>query len=118
MEMAFATLLLGLAAAGLLGLIADSLGAIQAAREYERAAGLAKSAMNDILTRSPLPVGEDMGGTQGLQFGWLARAEAVEGFGQEAERGELLRIRLEVWWDSGGQRKTMALESYRRSRDR
>lgn len=115
MEMAIATLLLGLAAAGMLGLIGNSLDAIRIAREHERAAGLAKSTLNEILTRNPLPLGQGMEGTYGGRFRWVARAEAVEGFERDAAGGEFLRVRLEVWWDSQGERKRIALEGYRRS---
>ena len=115
MEMAIATLLLGLAATGLLGLIGDSLEAIRIAREHERAAALAKSTLNEVLTRNPLPLRQGMQGTDGGRFRWLARAEAVEGFERDAAGGEFLRVRVEVWWDSQGGRKVIALEGYRRS---
>ena len=115
MEMAIATLLLGLAATGLLGLIGDSLEAIRIAREHERAAALAKSTLNEVLTRNPLPLGQGMQGTHGGRFRWLARAEAVEGFERDAAGGEFLRVRVEVWWDSQGGREVIALEGYRRS---
>ena len=115
MEMAIATLLLGLAAAGVLGLIGNSLDAIRSARAHERAAGLARSTLNEILTRNPLPLGQRMQGIHGGRFRWLARVEAVEGFDRDAAGGEFLRVRLELRWDSQGERKTMALEGYRRS---
>lgn len=115
LEMAVASLLLGLAAAGLLGLIADSLDAIRTAREYERAVGVAKSTLNEILTQNPPPLGEGIRGIDGGRFAWLARAESVEGFERGAKGDEFLRVRLVVWWDSEGKRKTIALDGYRRS---
>ena len=116
LEMAFATLLLGMAVSGLVALTADSLRAVRSAREYGRAAEAARNSMNDILVRSPLPVGRELRGTQDGLYSWTVVAEPAEGIGDQGGAEGLLRIRMRLWWESGGERRTMALEAYRRRR--
>ena len=115
LELAVATLLLGLAAVGILGTTSESMAAIQAAREYERAAALARSKMNELLAQgAPVPR-EALSGSLGDATGWEAAFSVVDEFGTDAAGRKLIRIRLEVWWRSGSERKSIALESHRRS---
>ena len=116
LEMAVATLLLGMAVSGLVALTADSLRAVRNAREYDRAAEAARNSMNDILVLSPLPVRRELRGTHGRRYSWTAVAEPAEGIGDEGGVEGLVRIRMRLWWDSGGERRTMSLETYRRRR--
>lgn len=115
LEVAVATLLLGLAAVGILGATRESMTAIQAAREHERAAALAGSKMNELLARGALVPGAALSGSLGDATGWEAALSVVDEFGTDAAGRKLIRIRLEVWWRSGSERKSIDLESYRRS---
>ena len=115
LEVAVATLLLGLAAVGILGATRESMTAIQAAREHERAAALAGSKMNELLARGALVPGAALSGSLGDATGWEAAFSVVDEFGTDAAGRKLIRIRLEVWWRSGSERKSIDLESYRRS---
>ena len=115
LEVAVATLLLGLAAVGILGTTSESIAAIQSAREYERAAALARSKMNELLARGWPVRQEGLSGSLGDSSGWQAAVSVVDKFGTDAAGRELVRIRLEVWWRSASERKSIVLESHRRS---
>lgn len=115
LEMTVATLLLTVAATGILGAVGESLAAVRSTREREVAIELSRSAMNEILTMRPLPVGEQVRGSFSGRSGWLAVAESDDRFGTDANGARLLLIRLEFWWLEEGERKTMALETRRRS---
>ncbi len=114
LEMAVATVLLGVAVVGLLGAIGNSLSGIATAREYDWAAMVAKSSMNELLTQQPLPLGEPLRGRLGEEAGWDAVAAPLADYGPDALGRRLVRIHLEVWWNSAGQRKRIGLEGIRR----
>ena len=118
LEMAVATLLLAVAAAGLLGAISESLAAAHSARDREAAIELSRSAMNEILAMRPLLLGEQARVSSDGQSGWVASVRLDDRFGADARGRRLLHIRLEVWWLAEGERKTTALETYRRSEGR
>ena len=54
--------------------------------------------------------------TGGLECGWRAQVSMVEKSSILPAPGEYVldRIQLEIWWMSGGQRRTFPLDSYRR----
>lgn len=114
LEMVVATFLLGVAVVGLLGAIGNSLSGIATAREYDWAAMVAKSTMNELLTVQPLPLGGPLRGRLGDEAGWDALATPLPDYGTDARGRQLVRIRLEVWWDSAGERKQVGLEGIRR----
>ncbi len=118
LEMAVATLLLSVAAAGLLGAIGESLAAARSARDREAAIELSRTAMNEILTTRPLPLGEQARVSSDGQSGWVASVRLDDRFRADARGRRLLHIRLEVWWLAEGELKTTALETYRRSEGR
>lgn len=114
LEMAVATVLLGVAVVGLVGAIGNSLSGIATAREYDWAAIVAKSTMNELLSQEPLPLGEPLRGRLGDDAGWKASAAPLVGFGTDARGRRLVRVYLEVWWDSDGHRKQIGVEGIRR----
>jgi len=118
LEVAVATGLLGVAMVGILGSIGSSVTAVGTAREYDTAALIARSRMNELLTARPLPLGTTMGDRYSDGSGWEAIARPTEGFGPDGSGRQLVRISLAVWWDSGGDRKEIHLEGYRRPEGR
>ena len=118
LEMVVATGLLGVAMVGILGSIGSSVTAVGAAREYDAAALIARSTMNDLLTAWPLPLGTTMGDRYPDGSGWEAIAMPMEGFGRDGSGRQLVRVSLVVWWHSGGDRKEIRLEGYRRPEGR
>lgn len=107
LEAAVATLLMGMAIAGTLASIAQSLAAFRTARQHDTAAAVASSAMNGVLAMDTIPLRTPILGTSGEGFQWQAEAEPDAG-------GDLLRIRLKIRWVSEGTPRKMALETVRR----
>ena len=115
LEMIVATAILGIAIIGLMTLITTVLANAARIREYDRAAMLARTKMNQLLVEEPLAVGINLSGKFETRLGWRAR---VEPFFMPPTprpgRTMLVRIKLSVWWDSDGRRKRLRLESFRR----
>ena len=115
LEMIVATAILGIAIIGLMTLITTVLANAARIREYDRAAMLARTKMNQLLVEEPLPLGINLSGKFETRLGWEAR---VEPFFMPPTprpgRTMLVHIRLSVWWDSDGRRKRLRLESFRR----
>lgn len=114
LEAAAATLLLSVAVAGVLSSIAVSLSSARAVRDHERALGLARSAMEEVLATDPLPLGTTLRGSLGEWAEWEAVAQLDHRFQAGAHGTQLARIQLRVRWRSDGRRHSMALESHRR----
>ena len=115
LEMIVATAILGIAIIGLMTLITTVLANAARIREYDRAAMLARTKMNQLLVEEPLPLGRNLSGMFEARLGWEARVEPF--FVPRilrVGRTMLVRIRLSVWWDSDGRRKRLKLESFRR----
>ena len=121
LEMIVATTIMGVAVIGLLSGIASTTRNAARLRDYDRVVQLARLRMNDLLLDDRTPLNTiianpfDKSITGGLDAGWRATVTVAEqapgaGPGDFA----LDRIQLEVWWMSGPQRRTFALESYRR----
>ena len=121
LEMIVATTIMGVAVIGLLSGISTSTRNAARLRDYDRVVQLARLRMNDLLVderapRNTLIAGEfDKALTGGLPAGWRAFVTLAEAAPSPAP-GDfgLDRIQLEVWWMAAEQRRTFALESYRR----
>ena len=115
LEMIVATALMSIAVVGLLSLLSGTLSNAARIQEYDRAAMLARTKMNELLLLSPLPLDRPFGGQWDATTGWTARAEVFER-PPNAFPGafQLVRINLEIWWMAGGRRKSVTLEGFRR----
>ncbi len=122
LEVLVATLIMGIAVAGMLSGLASSTRNAARLSEYDRASVLAKSKMDELLVDHNLPRGAPIGGdfdpvvTGGVPAGWTATVfpfEQAPGGGQG--RWVVDRIQLEVWWMSGQVRRGFSLEGFRRS---
>jgi general secretion pathway protein I len=116
LEMIVATALMAIAVVGLLSLLSATLSNAARVQQYDRAAMLARTKMNELLVLSPLPLGRALSGQWDASTGWTARAEVFER-PPNAQRGnfQLVRIDLEVWWTADDQRKSVTLEGFRRT---
>jgi hypothetical protein len=108
-------------AVAIVGLLAAIGGATRNAarlRDYDRATQLARLRMNELLSDDTLTAGQsgsfDPALTGGLQAGWQARLTTVE-MPPSPATGQpcLQRIELQIWWESGGQKRSFTLDSYR-----
>ncbi|HYA18054.1 MAG TPA: prepilin-type N-terminal cleavage/methylation domain-containing protein [Bryobacteraceae bacterium] len=123
LEVLVATVIMGIAVAGLVAGLSQSVRNASRLTEHDRAAMLAKTKMNDLLLDSSLPFTGEVEGdfgdlAQGMTAGWRANLKPFD-----APRGAgpgvvvLQEIALEVWWQpEGGNRRTLQLEGYRQAR--
>jgi general secretion pathway protein I len=119
LEMIVATTLMGIAVVGLLAGISGATRNAARLRDYDRVVQLARLRMNDLLTDPRHGVA--LQGTfppalaGGLDSGWRAQVTTAE-MSPNPVAGEfaLDRIELEIWWVRGDNRRTFALEGYRR----
>ena len=118
LEMLVATTIMGIAVAGLMSGISSSTRNAARLRDYDRVVQLSRLRMNSLLTdpRTPRDGVFDPAITGGLECGWTAQVGVAESATGTPSPGDwvLDRIQLEIWWLSGGARRTFTLESYRR----
>jgi hypothetical protein len=118
--MLVASTIMAIAIVGLLSGIAGATRNAARLRDYDRAVQLARLRMNELLTDTTPPRGQVLNGTfdasltGGLEAGWQARLTTVEMPPHPAAgQPSLERIELEVWWTSGGQRRSFTLDAHR-----
>jgi general secretion pathway protein I len=126
LEVLVATMLMGVAVAGLLGALRASLGNAARLEDNERALALARSQMEALLAARELPKGTPIEGlfpreaAGGVEAGWRARVMPFEGMkppqGGAPPGGTWIldRIELEVWWRQGGTRRSLKISAYKR----
>jgi prepilin-type N-terminal cleavage/methylation domain-containing protein len=125
LEVLVATLIMGIAVAGILGGLSAS--ARNAARltDYDRATLLAKSKMDELLADQKIPRRIPMEGVfapalaGGVTAGWRARITPFENApGAGPGRWVLDRVELQIWWFTGPvdspTRHEYTLEGFRR----
>ena len=115
LEVVVATLLLGVAAVGMLGTVHQALAGIHAARQHSQAVMRASSALTELLALPRLQAGQALPGAAGAAAGWSAVTERWQPGDPRLGSPELVKVRVEAWWLSGGERKTLALQGYRRA---
>ena len=121
LEVLVATLIMGIAVAGLMSSISTSLGNASRLTDYNRAALLGRQKLDELLIADKLQKMTPFQGTWGpevtggLPIGWIARVVPFE-TPPNAHAGVpiLERIELEIWWMNGDRRRTFALDGYRR----
>jgi general secretion pathway protein I len=121
LEVLVATVIMGIAVAGLMAGLSQSVRNASRLTDYDRAAMLARTKMNDLLLDSTLPyvgtVEGDFGDGQ-PDTGWRASLKPFEAQ-QGAGPGSVVlqEVALEVWWQpSRGTRRTIQLAGYRQTR--
>jgi general secretion pathway protein I len=121
LEMIVATTIMGIAVAGLMSGISSSTRNAARLRDYDRMVQLARLRMNSLLTDPPAPGPAMQQGlfdpaiTGGLECGWRAQVSVAEKSPSPGAGDYVFeRIQLEIWWMSGGQRRSFPLNGYRR----
>lgn len=123
LEVLVATVIMGLAVAGLIAGLSQSVRNASRLTDYDRAAMLARTKMNELLLDVNLPFDGTVEGrfdpTQsgGVPFGWRAALRPFDAPPNAGPGTEILqRVALELWWEpSAGTRRTTQIESYRRA---
>jgi general secretion pathway protein I len=124
LEVMVATVIMGIAVAGLIAGLSQSVKNASRLTDYDRAAMLARTKMNDLLLDVKLPFDGTLEGkfdpeeAGGMSSGWRASVRPFD-LPPRAQPGTeiLQRIALELWWEPvSGTRRSIQLESYRRVR--
>ena len=124
LEVLVATVIMGIAVAGLIAGLSQSVKNASRLNDYDRSAMLARTKMNDLLLDATLPLQGQTSGdftladSGGVPSGWHAD---IKPFDVPPNAGPgavvLQRIGLDVWWQPPtGTRRTLSLESYRQAR--
>ncbi len=117
LEMIVATMIMAIAVVGLLSGIAGAARNAARVREYDRVVQLARLRMNDLIsapavTSTSEHFNPDL--TGGVDSGWQAQITPFLVPPDNASiKVGLDRVRLEVWWMSGADRRTFSLEGFR-----
>ena len=120
LEVMVATLIMGVAVVGLMSGISQSLRNADRVTDYDRAALLARSKMDDLLLNYQLPRGTVISGEfdpvllGGKQGGWRAKISTFDAPTKPGAGAEILeRVELEIWWQNGPDRRRFNLEGFR-----
>jgi type II secretion system protein I len=124
LEVMVATVIMGIAVAGLIAGLSQSVKNASRLTDYDRAVMLANTKMNDLLLDVNLPFdgsvqGQfDRGESGGVPSGWRASVRPFDLPPQAGPGATILqRVALELWWEPvRGTRRTIQLESYRKAR--
>ena len=122
LEVLVATLIMGIAVAGILSGMAGASRNAARLTDYDRATLLAKQKMDDLLIDRAAPRNQDLAAefdpalTGGVRTGWRARVTPFEATpGASGSLWDLDRVELEIWWIGGQSRHSFSLEGFRRN---
>lgn len=123
LEVLVATVIMGIAVTGLIASLSQSVKNASLLSDYDRAAMLARTQMNELLLDANLPFDGAVEGqfdanqSGGIPSGWRASLKPFD-VPPNAQPGTVIlqRIALELWWQpTRGKRRAIQLESYRRT---
>lgn len=123
LEVLVATTVMAIAVAGLLASLSTSLRNGARVTDADRASMVARNKMDELLLQAKLPHNIEVAGpfapaeTGWEQSGWRAVVQPYE-MPPGAQPGWFIveRIRLQIWWTSGGNRRSYPLDAYRQGR--
>lgn len=124
LEVLVATVVMGIAVTGLIVGLSQSVRNAARLTDYDRAAMVARTKMNDLLLDVSLPFEGAVSGAfgddvwPGERSGWRASMRPFD-MPPNAGPGMMIvqAVSLEIWWEpASGSRRTMQLEGYRRTR--
>ena len=123
LEVLVATVVMGIAVTGLIVGLSQSVKNASRLADYDRAAMLARTKMNDLLLDVNLPFEGSVQGAFGaaetsVLSGWTAVLKPFD-LPPDAGPGNMIlqQIALQVWWQPpAGTRRNLQLEGYRRTR--
>ena len=122
LEVMVATAIMGIAVVGLLSGISQSLRNADRVTDYDRAALLARSKMDELLLNYQLPKGSVIQGEfppqvlGGKEGGWRARVTPFDMPPKPGPGTEIVeRIAMEIWWKTPAGERKFNLEAFRRN---
>jgi general secretion pathway protein I len=122
LEVLVATMIMGIAVAGILNALTASSRNVARLTQADRAVLLARSKMDELLVNDVLPRKVFIDGrfaaaeAGAMDSGWRARVTPIE-YAPDATylNWVIDRIELEIWWMDGATRRSFSLEGYRRA---
>ena len=122
LEALVATMIMGIAVAGILSALAASSRNVIRITQADRAVLLARTKMDELLVNDGLPRKTFVEGrfaaaeAGAMDAGWLARVTPIEAAPGAHDLNFVIdRIELEIWWMDGATRRSFSLEGYRRA---
>jgi prepilin-type N-terminal cleavage/methylation domain-containing protein len=122
LEALVATMIMGIAVAGILNALAASSRNVARLTQADRAVLLARTKMDELLVNDVLPRKVFLDGrfaaaeAGALDAGWRARVTPIESAPEAVDLNWVIdRIELEIWWMDGATRRSFSLEGYRRA---
>ncbi|HEY2844052.1 MAG TPA: type II secretion system protein [Bryobacteraceae bacterium] len=122
LEALVATMIMGIAVAGILDALAASSRNVSRLTQSDRAVLLARTKMDELLVSDSLPRNQFVEGVfsaaeaGAVSAGWRARVTPIEAAPGAVDFNWVIdRVELEIWWYDGGTRRSFSLEGYRRS---
>jgi general secretion pathway protein I len=119
LEVLVATTIMGVAVVTIMSALSTSVRNATRLTDYDRVALIARARMDTLLADPAMPPGVmieapiDPAALGGARGGWRAELTPFEA-GPDGRPG-IDRVRLEIWWMSGEQRRSFNLEAFRRS---
>ena len=115
LEVLVASLIMGIAVAGVLSGISAAVRNATRLTQYDRATMLARQKMDELLMDQDTPRRRPIAGAFDTTSGWSAVIEPFEAApGAGPGRWVLDRVQLDVWWMDGATRHAFSLEGFRR----
>ncbi|HYP13177.1 MAG TPA: type II secretion system protein [Bryobacteraceae bacterium] len=116
LEMLVATAIMAMVIGGVLQLLSTSLRNASRLTDYDRSVLLARRKLDELLTERRLPYHTPIEGAYDMNSGWRALVTPFELPPNPAAGSPIIaRVQVEIWTQGRDQRRTFALEGYRRS---
>jgi len=122
LEALVATMIMGVAVAGIMNALAASSRNVVRLTQADRAVILARTKMDELLVADSLPRKVFLDGRFSaaeagvMDAGWRARVTPIEAAPEANDLNWVIdRIELEIWWIDGSTRRSFSLEGYRRA---
>ena len=118
LEVLVATVIMGIAVTSLIVGLSQSVHNAARLSDYDRAAMLARTKLNDLLLDPSLPLDGTAEGQFDSNTGWRANAKPFDAPPNAGPGMVILQqIALEIWWQpSSGSRRNLQLSGYRQYR--
>jgi len=118
LEVLVATVIMGIAVSGLIVGLSQSVKNASRLADYDRAAMLARTKMNDLLLDTTLPFDGAVQGEFDKDHGWRAVLKPFDSAPNSGPGSMILQqVALQIWWQPvSGTLRTMDLTGYRATR--
>jgi type II secretory pathway pseudopilin PulG len=115
LEVLVATLIMGIAVAGVLSGLSTSVRNAARLTQYDRSTLLARQKMDELLLDNSIQRGSPLAGSFGPTSGWTATVQPYEAApGTGPGQWIVDRVELQIWWMDGATRHEFSLEGFRR----